>query len=270
MVGKPLHYPAPVSRAYEQKLAALIRRMRKEYEREVKRLYATLGTPTVDGATMDASLASQARIVLNRLGERWARAFSRASKEIVDGFISRLDKFAKRDVERSLEQLSGGLTIKTPQWPGALEDKLKASITENVALIRSIPQQYHERLEGVVMRSIQSGEQGSAHVYREIMKTGTVTESRARLIATDQTRKLTTALNVERMKAAGVRRWRWLHSGGSAEPRRLHLELSGQEFSYDDPPPIIDERTGERGFPGQLINCKCVLVPVIDFSEEAD
>ncbi|RIQ43658.1 phage head morphogenesis protein, partial [Bordetella avium] len=33
-----------------------------------------------------------------------------------------------------------------------------------------------------------------------------------------------------------------------------------------DNPPIIDKTTGERGLPGQLINCKCRMRPVIDFS----
>src|SRR5699024_8626092 len=205
-----------------------------------------------------------------QLGSRWEKIFSRAATDIVEGFVTRLDRFAKKDLELSLKQLSGGLTINTPKMPGDMRDRIKASIAANVNLIETIPEPYHKNIEGVVMRSIQFGEEGSATLYRELQHQGRVTDKRAKLIATDQTRKLTSAIQVERMQAAGVRRWRWVHSGGGKEPRQLHIELDGQEFSYDKPPPIIDERTGERGYPGQLINCRCTLVPVISFDEADD
>ena len=30
-----------------------------------------------------------------------------------------------------------------------------------------------------------------------------------------------------------------------------------------DRPPVIDKKTGQRGFPAQLIGCKCFLTPVL-------
>src|SRR5690554_2432454 len=72
LVGKPLVYPASVSQQYERQLDALIKRMRREYERDIARLYRDFGA-----LTLDASLASQARIVLNELGRRWEQIFNR-------------------------------------------------------------------------------------------------------------------------------------------------------------------------------------------------
>src|SRR5699024_2966303 len=249
LVGKPLVYPASVSQQYERQLDALIKRMRREYERDIEKLYERF-----DALTMDDSIASQARIILNELGRKWEEIFNRASKDITDGFISRLDKFAKRDAARSLEELSGGLTINVPQWPGELQDKITAAVNSNVKLIRNIPEEYRLRIEGIVNRSIESGQKGSQSVFNELMKTGEMSEKRAKLIATDQTRKVTSAMATERMKAAGVERWRWVHSGGGKEPRELHLQLNGKEFRYDEEPPVIDT-DGTRGYPGQLINC---------------
>lgn len=237
--------------------------MSSEYEREIKALYKRF-----DVLTMDDSLASQARIIMNKLGREWEQIFTRASNDIINGFVSRLDKFAKADAKQSLKQLSGGLTIEVPQWPGDLQDKIKAAVNSNVKLIRDIPTQYAFRIEGVVNRSIEFGQDGSAQIFRELTKTGDMSLKRAKLIASDQTRKITSTLNTERMKAAGVRKWRWVHSGGGREPRELHLELDGQVFDYDGDPPIIDDQTGERGYPGQLINCRCVQVPVIDFEND--
>lgn len=236
--------------------------MRKEYEREIARLYRDF-----DAITMDASIASQARILMSALGDKWAKLFTRHSRDITARMIGQVDNDAKKRLGSSLEKLSGGLQIDVPDMPGDLLDKITAATAENVALIKSIPDEYHGRIEGTVLRSITSGQGGSKTLFDDIRHIGVVTDKRAKLIAVDQTRKVTSALNVERMKSTGVRQWKWVHSSGGAEPRPLHLRLNGQIFSYDDPPPVIDERTGERGYPGQLINCRCVLVPVISFDD---
>ena len=47
------------------------------------------------------------------------------------------------------------------------------------------------------------------------------------------------------MEKIGVREYRWLHTSGSRHPRKLHIQMSGSIFRYDDPP-VIDERTGLR------------------------
>ena len=43
--------------------------------------------------------------------------------------------------------------------------------------------------------------------------------------------------------------------------RILHKQLHGKIFSFDDPP-VIDERTGQKGLPGQTYNCRCGLIPI--------
>jgi len=51
--------------------------------------------------------------------------------------------------------------------------------------------------------------------------------------------------------------WRTITDG---KERPLHKELNGTTWSYNDPP-IIDERTGEKGLPGQTYNCRCEAQP---------
>ena len=68
------------------------------------------------------------------------------------------------------------------------------------------------------------------------------------------------------MRDVGITQFKWVHAGGSKDPRNYHKNvLNGKVFNVDDPP-IIDQKTGERGYPGQAINCKCYQVPVIEFS----
>lgn len=107
-----------------------------------------------------------------------------------------------------------------------------------------------------------------ADLQPAIEKLGGISKKRAALIARDQTSKATTAINKTRMAGLGVKKFKWLHSYGGKEPRPLHKDvLNGNIYSMEDPP-VIDERTGERGLPGQLINCRCRMVPVIEFKAE--
>ena len=54
--------------------------------------------------------------------------------------------------------------------------------------------------------------------------------------------------------------WRTIMDG---REREEHKKLNGRIFRYDDPP-IIDERTGLRGLPGQTYNCRCEAIPYRD------
>lgn len=238
--------------------------MLSEYDKALRALYKA--NPEV---TQDESVTTQARRILADLGRKWAKVFAEKAGPLANRTIGQVDKFSKQNLGASLREMSGGLTIKTYQMPAALYDKVLASTAENVALIKSIPAQFQERIQGIVLRSIQSGGQGAKSIFDEIQSLNQVTRNRAKLIAVDQTRKITSAMNEERMKAAGVKKFEWIHSGGGAEPRSLHVEYDGRIFNMDDPP-VIDKRTGQRGFPGELINCRCRMRPVLDFTEYLD
>lgn len=242
----------------------MIESMLAEYDRALRGLYSA--NPAV---TQDESVTTQARRILGELGRKWSKVFAEKAGPLANRTIGQVDKFSKQNLGASLRDMSGGLTIKTFKMPAALYDKVLASTAENVGLIQSIPAQFQERLQGIVLRSIQSGGQGAGQIFEEIQSLNQVTKTRAKLIAVDQTRKITSAMNEERMKSAGVKKFEWIHSGGGAEPRSLHVEYDGQTFSIDEPP-IIDKRTGQRGFPGELINCRCRMRPVIDFTEYLD
>lgn len=255
--GLPLAFPSSVAAKYREELDAMIVQMIGEYQR------ALFNTP---GVTQDESIATILARTLRGLSEKWAKRFAERARTLTDRMISRTDRYSKANLNKSLKELSGGMTLQTPDMPAGLYDRLLASTKENVGLIRSIPEEYHYRIEQAVMRSIQTGGLGSKTLIDEIRQIGHSTEKRAELIAVDQTRKVTAAMNSERMKAVGLRKFEWLHSGGGKEPRELHVKYDGQIFDLDDPP-VIDERTGERGLPGQLINCRCRMRPIVDFTQ---
>jgi uncharacterized protein with gpF-like domain len=218
---------------------------------------------------MDASFTSMAARLLRELGKRFTGLFTDRAGGLADYLAKGVQVSSAKQLGDSLKQVSGGVTLKTDVVSGAVADVTKAAVKQNVALIKSIPAKYFEQIEGEVMRSIQTG-RGMADLQPAIEGIGATTKKRAALIARDQTSKATTAINKARMNGLGIRKFEWLHSAGEKHPRELHITdhsaggLNHGIFEINNPP-VIDERTGERGLPGQLINCKCRMIPVISF-----
>ncbi len=262
LVGSPLTYSAGQMERYERLIGRMTAAMYKDYARELKSVFRAN-----DVITIDASISAQARIVLRKLQQKWGRIFRRESPKIVEQIIGGIDKAAGDTLKQSLKQLSGGITLKTDEMPAALKQAVSAAIAENVTLIKSIETQYHTQIEGAVMRSLQPGGRGLADVTEALQKYEGITDRRRNIIAKDQTRKIQASISIERAKSAGIKKFKWLHSRGGSEPRPDHVAMSGNVYSYDDPP-VIDRRTGERGFPGQAINCRCQMVPVIEWGDD--
>lgn len=95
-----------------------------------------------------------------------------------------------------------------------------------------------------------------------IAKQKNISKKKAKFLARQETKLLVSEYRKNRFKEMGVTRYIWSTVLDGRE-RKLHRELNGQIFSWDNPP-IIDERTGERGNPGEAYNCRCIAKPVID------
>jgi len=261
--GKPLNPSAPAILRYQHALESLVRHMTATYERAIAKF---LAAPVAqEYFALDMSVAAQAKILMTELAKKFEDLFGAKSKILARDMTKDAAASSNWALKGSLKGLTGGLTLKTDILTGELKDVLKASIAENVSLIKSIAETYHKQVEGALYRSITSA-QGGAQIVPFLKRYRGVTERRARLIADDQHRKVFQAINRSRLQKLGLRRFEWIHTMGSQHPRKLHQRMSGNLYFFDKPP-IIDERTGERGFPGQLPNCRCRINPVIDFSD---
>lgn len=260
--GAPLQNNAATQMRYEKELKKLVAKMVKITEREITKLYKS-----PDGKaffTMDGSIASQARILMNALTAKFDEMFGSAAKVVAPRMVNDVNKSSKASLANSLKDLAG-MTINTNVNSADLVDTMKSCIAQNVQLIKSIPAQYLEKVGGSVFRSITSG-QGLADLEPQIKRFGAVTEKRATMIAIDQTRKAYSSINADRLNKIGVKQFEWVHSAGSRFPREDHIELDGQIFSFDNLP-VIDKKTGERGLPAQAPNCRCVMRPILKFDQ---
>lgn len=192
-----------------------------------------------------------------KLGMSWHTRFAEIADKMSDAISKDMDKYSRRNIENSLGELTSALTIKDYTTP-RIQAILNKHTDEMVGYIKTIPVQYHARVIEVIDQA-----QGDAQkLTKDLQEVGRVTESRAELIARDQISKFNGALNTARMEDAGIEYVTWRHSGGSGQPRPLHVEYDGEIFALNDPP-IIDEVTGERGWAGDLPNCRCFMVPTI-------
>lgn len=265
MRGKPLNYPAGVQVKYTRQLEALVRRMTTETKKDLVKFFRGETARQFIGSAQDDTVSSQARILTNALTKKFDQLFNLNAKPMAESMAKGAAQSSKSQLHSSLSELSGGLSLKTGILTDDLDEVVNATVVENVALIRSISSQYLTGVQGAVMRSITTG-QGMATLVPYLNQHEGITLRRARNIAIDQTRKAYNNINRQRMQKVGVKQYEWLHTGGSQKPRKLHQQMSGNIYRFDDPP-IIDEKTGERGIPGQLINCGCRMVPVISFED---
>lgn len=140
----------------------------------------------------------------------------------------------------------------TPFFRGAdIQNVIDNQIAANVSLIKSIPSQYTDKLEALVMNALQTG-QTNEELAQEIKKLGHSTDIRARLIARDQMGKINGAINKKRQTSMGVETYDYLTSKDE-RVRPLCRRHHGQTFRWDTPP--------EGGHPGEKIGCRCTAVP---------
>lgn len=272
MRGRPLNHPAGAMSRYAAALQAITAKMCEATQKEIEQLFAH---PDVEEyftnynktatIAMDISPASQARILTNKLRVRFEQLFGEFAKPAAEKMMNETNQASASATYSSLKELSGGLSLSTSAITPAMQETFKLAVANNVSLIKSIPSEYFDKVQGAVYRSIMDGK-GLKDLQEFFGQQKGIESRKAKNLALDQTRKAYNGLNKGRMQANGVHKFEWLHSGGGLHPRPLHQGYHGQIFSFNALP-VIDEKTGERGIPGQAINCGCTMCPVIEFEQ---
>lgn len=264
--GGVLRPSAGVAVRYNRSLQRLIDTMLSTTQREVEALFRS-PVAVESHVTTDASISSQSRILMNGLISRFGLMFAQQAKPISERMVDQTQRNSKTDLDGSLREISSGVTLKTNILKsGPVADIAKAAINESVTLIKSIPARFLDQTAQAVMRSITSGN-GLQDLQPFFEKQKGITKRHAELMAEDQTRKAYNGINRGRMEALGFTQFEWIHTGGSQKPRQDHIDMSGNIYRFDDLP-VIDERTGETGIPGQAPNCRCVMRPILTFGED--
>ncbi len=245
--------------------AEWVRLVRKMYHIVLDEFELLMSTPAQDHA-MDASIADQ---LTNRLSEKLTVLFRGAATTTATTLMARIDNASRRGMELSLKEISEQqLTLKSAALAPNVQTALQNHINDNVDLIRLIPQEFLAAVKEDVNASIVGGN-GLQDLLPKLTERYGEAKRHAHNVALDQTRKAYNDLNAARMKDAGVKKFEWIHTGGSNNPRPYHKDrwptgLNGGVFDLDNPPIIVKE-TGETGLPGQAIYCRCTMRPIVSF-----
>lgn len=272
--GATLFQPVTATSEFTTTVAREFTMMAAGCHREIVQAYINTGSPAIidpsDGATMDAaSLPTVMKRLLKKLRDRFERQFRILADNAVPRMIDRIDGDSSQRLRASLKDISEDLVINFDKTPQALKDVIAAGAQNASMYIKLVPTKYLDEVEGAVFRSISTG-RGLADLV-PALETQKVEKLRwAKNVAMDQTRKVYNSINKERMRSVGITKFEWVHSGGSNQPREYHkYTLNGNVYDIDDPP-VIDQRTGERGYPGQLPYCRCTMRPVVDLNQYDD
>lgn len=254
---------AALADAYRSRLTRLIRDMSQSVIDELGAAYGDqehkIALITGDRLAYDAAAATDLQAVVRNLRRRWLSRFNKLSQDLAGYFATTAADRSDEQLRRILKK--SGITVDFKQTP-AVREVLRAIVNENVALIRSIPEQYLGQVEVAVMRSVAAG-RDMGPLMAELRQRYGVTKRRAELIARDQNQKATGAIRDVRFREIGVTEAVWRHSHAGREPRPTHVANDGRRYPVSEGWYDPDPRVRKRIRPGELINCRCFSTPVL-------
>lgn len=251
----PIRPNVGIEAAYRRKLQAYIAAMNDSIQYWLGAAYKA-NDPHI---AMDELPAAALKRAIRMLGRRWQRKFDKLATELADHFAKAVQDRSASALKSILKR--NGFTVEFKMTP-AMQDILRATINENVALIKSIPAQYMIQVEGSVMRSVTAG-RDLGSLAKELTEHYGVSKRRAALIARTQNNLTTASMTRARQLEVGVTEAVWLHSGGGRHPRPSHLKAGRDKQRYDVREGWLDPDVGRKIFPGELINCRCVSKAVV-------
>lgn len=244
---------------YRHELLVMKRQMVKEYNEEITKYYKQHYFYLVG----DNDVVEELQNIIDKIGQKWYLKFFFKSKPLSSKVVN--------EINRHNDKRFDNLKKKHPFLLNKTEDReqrtkiIESGIAENVGLIKSIPQKYHEQVQGSVMRTVGIGGD-LQQLTKELSKYSNLTSKRINLIARDQTAKATALLDRQKAIDTGFTTAIWQKSIAGKTHRKDHAEANNTEFDISKGCLI----SGEYILPRMKINCKCSYKLVIKFNNDED
>jgi SPP1 gp7 family putative phage head morphogenesis protein len=273
--GRKLAVSVRVQEGYAGAITKLLDRMQIETRAELLRLdsrdFVQEHFQTMR-ATQDASAASEARRVINKLKSKWDQLFGKLALGLSPWFADNVNENSANASRQAVGELpnlkeeSKAISIDVKKIDKRTKTILQAATANSADFIKTVPERYLNEVGTAVYKSIAEG-QGLKDLVPYLEKHDVKTKNWAHNTAMDQTRKTFNNLNRSRMRNVGVTKGEWIHSGGSQHPRELHEDFDGETFSLEIGAPVGDDG-GNMVFPGEEPNCRCTFAPVVSFEDD--
>lgn len=250
-LAPPVFPNAGVEAWYRKTLQTLLERMARDGRQRILDAWRDEDGGLAQDARPKPSLSLRLERSLAGWGDIWQKRWNEASRKIAWDFAARNRSTTEAGVKRSLKE--AGFTVK---WrPGKIErNAFDATVAENVALIKSIPQEFHLDVQQVVWDGVRTGNDLFT-VADELQKKYDIAHRRAAFIATDQNHKSKAAMEKAMRLEIGITEADWMHSHAGKEPRPTHVAMDGETYKIAEG--MYDSAVDKMIWPGIEPRCRC-------------
>lgn len=242
---------ASVTKWYREQMQSMMDEMRAEIIRDIVKPYKA-------EIAMDGILDWIGH-VMDSLIERWGDRLDRMSDEIAAELVKKSKTHYDKRLLNQLKKRGFTANFRPTRF---MEDQAQIALQENVALIKSIGNEYLDKVRSAVWRSVKNGYDQQSLVS-QLKQIDGVTDRRAKNIAKDQTAKLNQAFEDARADELGITKAKWMHSSAVKEPRREHKAVNGQVYN------IKEGIQFSNGWfkPAEDFGCKCRKYLIIEIPD---
>lgn len=231
-----------MARAAESNYSSRLRQVARQIDAIVKGL-------SPDGEVEDSKII-RALTGYADLLTPWAESVARY-------MVADVSRRNARSWKQTGEEMSRALRVELEQAPtGGI---FSALMQEQVTLIKSLPLEAAMRVHKLTTEAKLQGKRPS-DVAAEIMRTGEVSASRARLIARTEVSRTASNFTRARAQFAGSEGYIW-RTSGDQDVRSTHKAMNGKYVRWDSPPKT--DPSLEPYHAGCGPNCRCYPDPVL-------
>lgn len=253
---RPVFANRGIETAYRKELQSLIDDMHRSAVYWLTAAYRKT-PPRMAALAGDASPSANMQKAIQSLSSAWKTRFSERARDIAKKFSDKNFRYTEKSLAAALKEVGWTVDFKMTR---TMQDALTAHIEENINLIKSIPDQYFDRVQSTVMQGYTRGRDLES-IVKGLQEIYPITAKRAAHIALDQCNKANAVVNQARQLELGFEEAIWLHSHAGKQPRASHLAANGKTFKIAEGM-YLD---GKFVQPGEEINCRCssrVILPL--------
>ncbi len=198
-----------------------------------------------------ANLGRELKTLLGSITREEALGILPAAREAAQAIDTANNIQVAQQVEAAL---GSNALVALPNPEAKLQRELERFLNESVKFVEKTRKKSVKEFSDLAIEHFNKGSDVGT-LEQALVDRLHVSQSRAKLIARDQSGKYFGALTRARHESIGVEKYRWTTTGDS-RVRGEHQARDGQIFTYKNPP--------SDGNPGEPIRCRCVATPIFD------
>ena len=242
---------ATITKWYREEMISLMRDMRSDVIQDVVKPYRS-------ELAMDGILDWMGH-VMDSLVAKWQEKLNGLSEKIASDLVGKSRTHYDKRLHNALRKR--GFTVNFRHTKD-VENQALIALEENTALIKSIGNQYLDKVRSAVWRSVKNGYDLES-LIKQLREIDGVEDRRAKNIAKDQCAKLNQAFENARAQELGITEAIWVHSSAGKTQRHDHVKANGTRYEIAKGCYISSEWIQ----PAWKINCRCRAKLIIEIPE---